>query len=128
MAKVYSPNKEYTGVSAGVPFAGGVGRCDDERLLDWFRKHGYKVEGDTVQDDTENPAGTELPNGQEQSTDQETSTGTEQPTNTESLDDVLAKMNEEELRKYAADNGVFLGNAKTVEGICKKIKEGLAQA
>ena len=41
--KVYSPNKDYTGVSASVPFCGGVGETDDPYLLDWFRKHGYTV-------------------------------------------------------------------------------------
>ena len=41
---VYSPNKDYTGVSASVPFCGGVGETDDPYLLDWFRKHGYTVE------------------------------------------------------------------------------------
>lgn len=44
MAKVYAPNKEYTGVSAGVPFAAGVGQTEDEKLLCWFRTHGYTVE------------------------------------------------------------------------------------
>ncbi len=42
--KVYSPNKDYAGVSASVPFCGGVGETDDPYLLDWFRKHGYTVE------------------------------------------------------------------------------------
>ena len=42
--KVYSPNKDYTGVSASVPFCGGVGETDEPYLLDWFKKHGYTVE------------------------------------------------------------------------------------
>ena len=42
--KVYSPNKDYAGVSASVPFCGGAGETDDPYLLDWFRKHGYTVE------------------------------------------------------------------------------------
>lgn len=42
--KVYSLNKDYTGVSASVPFCGGVGETDDPYLLYWFRKHGYTVE------------------------------------------------------------------------------------
>lgn len=41
--KIYSPNKEYTGISASVPFCGGVGETEDPRLLQWFREHGYKV-------------------------------------------------------------------------------------
>lgn len=42
--KIYSPNKEYTGISASVPFCGGVGETDDPRLIRWFKDHGYKVE------------------------------------------------------------------------------------
>lgn len=42
--KVYSPNKEYTGVSASVPFCNGVGETDDPYLLKWFREHGYTVD------------------------------------------------------------------------------------
>ena len=44
MAKIYAPNKEYTGVSATVAFAKGVGETDDEHLIEWFREHGYEVE------------------------------------------------------------------------------------
>lgn len=44
MAKIYAPNKQYTGVSAGVAFAAGVGQTEDEKLLRWFRSHGYTVE------------------------------------------------------------------------------------
>lgn len=42
--KVYSPNKEYTGVSTSVPFCNGVGETDNPHLLEWFRMHGYEVE------------------------------------------------------------------------------------
>lgn len=44
MAKVYAPNKQYTGVSAGVPFAGGVAECTDAARLQWFLERGYQVE------------------------------------------------------------------------------------
>ena len=44
MAKIYTPNKAYTGVSASVPFVNGVGECANPVLLDWFREHGYQVE------------------------------------------------------------------------------------
>lgn len=44
MAKIYSPNKSYTGRSAGVSFCNGVGETDSSRLIEWFIKHGYKVE------------------------------------------------------------------------------------
>lgn len=42
--KIYSPNKDYTGVSASVAFCKGVGETDDPRLIQWFRDHGYTVE------------------------------------------------------------------------------------
>lgn len=44
MAKIYAPNKQYTGVSAGVPFASGVAECNDPARLKWFREHGYQIE------------------------------------------------------------------------------------
>lgn len=42
--KIYSPNKDYTGISASVPFCGGVGETDDPYLIKWFKDHGYTVE------------------------------------------------------------------------------------
>ncbi|MGX4583360.1 hypothetical protein [Paenibacillus chitinolyticus] len=44
MAKIYAPNKEYTGVSAGVSFVGGIGETTDNARLEWFSEHGYEVE------------------------------------------------------------------------------------
>jgi len=44
MAKIIAPNKQYTGVSAGVPFVNGVGETADPELIKWFKTHGYEVE------------------------------------------------------------------------------------
>lgn len=44
MAKVLAPNKDYTGISAGVHFSQGVGECTDPYLLGWFKSKGYTVE------------------------------------------------------------------------------------
>lgn len=44
MTKIYSPNKGYTGRSASVSFCNGIGETDSPRLVEWFKKHGYKVE------------------------------------------------------------------------------------
>ena len=44
MAKIYAPNKDYTGISAGVHFSQGVGECTNPYLIDWFRARGYRVE------------------------------------------------------------------------------------
>lgn len=48
--KICSPNKEYTGVSASVPFCNGMGETDDPYLIEWFKKHGYKVEEDSTEE------------------------------------------------------------------------------
>lgn len=48
--KIYSPNKDYTGVSASVPFCGGVGETEDPHLIEWFKDHGYKVVEELVQE------------------------------------------------------------------------------
>ncbi len=42
--KIYSPNKEYTGISASVSFCSGVGETDDPHLIEWFKDHGYETE------------------------------------------------------------------------------------
>lgn len=49
MAKVFSPNKDYTGISATVDFTQGVGECADPHLLDWFKSKGYTVEADAAE-------------------------------------------------------------------------------
>lgn len=43
MAKIYAPNKQYTGLSASVMFVNGVGETSDPNLIKWFRERGYKV-------------------------------------------------------------------------------------
>lgn len=49
--KIYSPNKEYTGISASVSFCSGVGETDDPHLIAWFRAHGYQV-GEAAEETT----------------------------------------------------------------------------
>ena len=44
MAKITAKNKDYTGISASVPFAGGVGYTDNDHLIAWFQAHGYTVD------------------------------------------------------------------------------------
>lgn len=44
MAIIKAPNRDYTGVSAGVRFEKGEGRTDNRHLIEWFRAHGYAVE------------------------------------------------------------------------------------
>lgn len=54
MAKILTPNKDYSGISASVPFINGVGYTDDEDLISWFEEHGYGVEIEVENTEVEN--------------------------------------------------------------------------
>lgn len=43
MTKIYAPNPEYRGVSAGVQFKSGVGETDDPAALSYFANAGYGI-------------------------------------------------------------------------------------
>ena len=43
MAQIIAPNKDYTGESASVTFAKGVGETSDAYLIEWFKEHEYTV-------------------------------------------------------------------------------------
>lgn len=55
MAKILAPNKEYNGVTASVHFAAGVGETEKPALLNWFKTHGYQVEGAEKPEEPEKP-------------------------------------------------------------------------
>lgn len=42
--KIYSPVKDATGVWASVRFVNGIGETNNPALIEWFRKHGYRIE------------------------------------------------------------------------------------
>lgn len=44
MARIFAPNKKYTGLSGSVSFVNGVGETSNPYLIDWFRRHGYAIE------------------------------------------------------------------------------------
>jgi hypothetical protein len=46
LAKIYSPNKDYNGISANVLFVNGVGETNIPHLINWFKEHGYTVKYD----------------------------------------------------------------------------------
>lgn len=46
--KIYAPVENATGVWCSVYFKNGVGETKNPRLIEWFKEHGYKVEGDIV--------------------------------------------------------------------------------
>lgn len=41
--EIHAPNKEYSGITASVGFVNGVGRTNDDYLVEWFKEKGYKV-------------------------------------------------------------------------------------
>lgn len=43
MAIIIAPNEKYTGISATVPFIRGKGETGDPKLIEWFKRKGYKV-------------------------------------------------------------------------------------
>ena len=42
--KIYAPVKDANGVWCSVRFVNGVGETDNPHLIDWFKKHGYRIE------------------------------------------------------------------------------------
>ena len=94
MAKVYAPNKKYTGVSATVTFVNGVGESDNADLLAWFERNGYIVEH--LEEAPPVPL---------------------TPSKT------LGDMNVDELIAYAQEKGIDIGKATSQNGILEKIQE-----
>jgi len=43
MAKIYSNNKQFNGISASVNFINGVGESNLPHLLAWFQESGYTI-------------------------------------------------------------------------------------
>lgn len=42
--KIYAPVKDADGIYASVRFVKGVGETNNTALIEWFKKHGYRVE------------------------------------------------------------------------------------
>ena len=43
--RIYAPVKDFNGVRNNVRFVKGVGETNDPSLVEWFKGHGYTVEG-----------------------------------------------------------------------------------
>lgn len=71
MATIKAPNSEYEGTVGGVAFTGGEAETDDDRMVSWFREHGYGAEGAeagegrALRDAAEPPEGVEVQPGDE---------------------------------------------------------------
>lgn len=92
MAKIYAPNKQYSGISASVAFARGVGETEDPILLEWFKDHGYTVD----EDEKKEPDKKSLK---------------------------LEEMDADQLKAYATERNINIGNSTSVNGIIKKITD-----
>lgn len=96
MAKIYAPNKQYDGISASVSFIRGVGETENPGLLDWFKNHGYTVEEPPEEIKKDPPA--------------------KEPSKFDGMD-------ADQLKAYAAEHGIEIGNSTSVNGILKKITD-----
>jgi hypothetical protein len=50
--KIYAPVKDATGVWCSVHFKNGVGETKNPHLIEWFRTHGYRIEGEVEKEPT----------------------------------------------------------------------------
>jgi len=112
MARIIAPNKNYNGISASITFRDGVGETANPYLIKWFREHGYKVEEPL-----------ESGQNQEPSDNQEPSEPLEMNPDMEAF----KEMNLDELKAYAQDNGIDIGQARTETGIREKIEKALTK-
>ncbi|PYG90143.1 hypothetical protein LY28_00023 [Ruminiclostridium sufflavum DSM 19573] len=96
MAKIHAPNKQYTGISASVGFAKGIGETSDTDLIEWFKTHGYTVEEESKKDSE--------------------------------LNDEFMGLSVDELKAYAIENDIDIGNSTSINGIIKKIQEAKKKA
>ena len=88
MAKIKAPNKQYSGISAGIGFVNGVGESNDPHLLLWFKEHGYEVEKVETEESSE-----------------------------------FDNMTIDELKAYAEEKKIDIGQSTSQKGILKKIIE-----
>lgn len=68
MSKIFAPNKQFSGLRAGIAFVNGVSETENEYLKSWFRENGYQVEDvaecEYVQDDQEDKHNVNLCKGE----------------------------------------------------------------
>jgi hypothetical protein len=99
MAKIYAPNKQYNGISASVAFARGVGETENPTLLTWFKEHGYEVE-EPQEEMKQDP-----------------------PNDPPKVPGKFDEMDVDQLKVYAAEHNIEIGNSTSVNGILKKITD-----
>lgn len=101
MKIIKTPNPEFTGSRAGVKFVNGVGETDDSAALVSFRRHGYSIEDPETEDEQEGEQG-----------------GDANP---------LADLKLDELKAYADEHGIDLGDATKKDDIKAAIEAATSQ-
>ena len=94
MAIIKTKVPSTNGYRASVLFVDGVGKTDDPRLIEWFKRHGYIVE---------------------------TETSVAKEVVAESI--ALESLDINELKALAKARGVFFGNTKDRNKMIEKLKE-----
>lgn len=119
MAKIFAPNKQYNGISAGIPFLMGVGETTDSYLIDWFKSKGYEVEEDLKIPDPDDTDPDVNPAAPGELNDGDLNPDVAKPGTL----DFLETYSVEELIKFAEGNGVDIGRSTSKDGILKKITD-----
>jgi DNA-binding transcriptional MerR regulator len=141
MSKIICPNKQYTGISASVAFANGIGETERPELIKWFKEHGYEVEeikevktvepnsGENTSTNEENnnagssPEGDSTENDSPEGNSSESDSPEGDSSKGNSAEIELNKMTVDELKAYAKEKGIDIGNSTSQKGILKKILE-----
>ena len=108
---IYAPVKDANGIWATVRFVNGVGETDNPALIEWFRKHGYRVE---KSDDTQVNLVIDTPNEQIEVSDD--------VINSDEPD--FDTMTSDEIRTWAKANGLggTIRNTRDKEKLIKLIR------
>lgn len=113
--KIYAPVKDANGIYASVRFVNGVGETNNPALIEWFRKHGYRVENG-------------VDNGKNVDKEPITSTSQEDVSKTEVVIDNskpdFDSMTSDEIRAWAKENGLggVIKNTRNKEKLLELIR------
>lgn len=118
MTKIFAPNKQYTGLSASVSFVNGEGGTDRPELIEWFEKHGYRVEDiippNVPDNQSQEDNNEDIPDETQKN---ENSNSEEEPEVVPDLEDMPV----DDLINYAKEHSIDLGKSTSKDGILKKI-------
>lgn len=112
--KIFSPNKQYSGVSASVTFVNGQGETDNPHLIKWFKAHGYKVEAEEKK--PEEPKKPSRRSSRSEKNQKQEDSGQD-----------FSGMDDDMLRAYAEENGIDLEGISSREEIIEKLNESSAE-